>query len=232
MSVQAAVTTQPSLRLRALSALVTAGAMAGAVFLLFFMLLAQAPHDFMATLPGFISIPLGLPIVAGPLLAGGAVWGALLAQLVGAKPLPAARTGAFTITGMVVLLEVPVHMSQALPIGGWFPFGIHGAFTLVFMIEVALVSGVASTRLVRRLDLDGEPRRIGRQVGLAGAIGFGIGSLVAASLGLVVGQPASTTLLWTSNMVWALHLGNVAAGLAAGWELGRHLEAAHSMSHR
>ena len=46
---------------------------------------------------------------------------------------------------MVVLLEVPVHMSQALPLPSWFPFGVHGAFTLVFMTEVALVSGVASS---------------------------------------------------------------------------------------
>ncbi len=218
MSVQAGVTTQSSLRLRALSALITAGTMAGAVFSLFLVLLNVQPPDFMAALPPYISLPLGLPLVAGPLLVGGAAWGALLAQLVGAKPLPAARTGALTVTGMVVLLELPVHMTQALPFPGWFPFGIHGAFTLVFMIEVALVSGVASARLARRLDLGEAPRRIGRQVGLAGALGFAGGSLIAATLGFVVGEPPS------GNMVWALQVSNVAAGLAAGWQLGGHLD--------
>ena len=218
MSVQAVATTQRSLPIRAASALITAATIAGAVFSLFLLLLNVEPPDFMAALPAYISIPLGMPLVAAPLLTGGAAWGALLARLVGARPLPAARTGALTVTGMVVLLEVPVHMSQALPLPAWFPFGAHGAFTLVFMTEVALVSGVASTRLARRLDLRGEPRRIGRQVGLFGALGFGVGSLVAVAWGFVVGEPPST------NMVWALQIGNVAAGLAAGWQLGRHLE--------
>lgn len=218
MSVQAAAKTQPSLQIRAASALITSGTIAGAVFFLFWVLLNVDPPDVMAELPGFISIAIGLPLVAAPLLIGGAAWGALLAQLVGARPLPAALTGALSVTGMVILLEVPVHMSQALSLPGWFPFGIHGGFTLVFMTEVALVSGVASTRLARRLALPGSPRRIGRQVGLVGALGFGVGSLVAASLGFVVGEPPST------NMVWALQVSNVAAGLAAGWQLGRHLE--------
>lgn len=222
MSVQAAATSRASLSLRAACAVVTAGTIAGAIFVTFWVLLNVGPPDFMAALPGYISIPLGMPLVAAPLLTGGAVWGALLAQLVGARPFPAARTGALAVTGMVVLLEVPVHLSQALALPAWFPFGTHGAFTLVFMVEVALVAGVASTRLARRLALPGEPRGIGRGVGVAGALGFGVGSLVAAASGFVVGEPPS------SNMVWALQIGNVAAGLAAGWQLGRHLGGARA----
>lgn len=225
MSARAVASPRTTLPLRAASALITAGTIAGAVFSIFWFLLTVGPPQIMTELPIFISLPLGMPIILVPLLTGGAIWGALLARLVGAPARPAALTGALSVTGMVVLLEAPVHLSQALLLPGWFPFGVHGAFTLIFMVDIALVSGVASTRLARRLDLRGEPRRIGLRVGAFGALGFGVGSVVAAAMGLVVGQGSA-------HMVWALQVGNVAAGLAAGWELGSHLERARAPDRR
>src|SRR5690606_9617746 len=72
--------------------------------------------------------------------------GAAVARLFGHPLGPAARTGALSVTGMVALLEIPVHLSQVLPMPGWLPvpLGNHVFFSLVFMTEVALVSGVAS----------------------------------------------------------------------------------------
>jgi hypothetical protein len=194
--------------------LVTAATMAGAVFFIFWMLLNFEPPNFLMDLPILLSIPLGLPLVIGPLLAAGAVWGAATASLVGRHPGPAARTGALSVAGMVALLEIPVHLSQVFLAWVPAPVGTHALFTVVFMIEVALVSGVASARLSRRLGIGASPRRIGTRVGFAGALGFAGGSGVAVALGFVVGEPPAL------NMVWALHVGNIGAGLAAGWQLG------------
>lgn len=209
-------------------ALVVAVTMAGAVGLVFWILLNFDTPDFMADLPILLSIPLGLPLIVGPLLAAGATWGATVAHLLGQPLGPAARTGALSVAGMVALLEIPVHLSQALPIPGWVPvpLGIHAFFTLVFMIEVALVAGVASARLSRRLGVGDRSRQVGTRVGIAGAIGFLAGSVVAAALGFVVGEPPGI------NMVWALHVANIGAGLAAGWHLGRQLVVARTASKR
>lgn len=216
------VTAEPRSRigLPATVSLVTVVTMAGAVGLVFWTLLSLEPPDFLVELPILLSIPLGLPLILGPLLAAGAIWGAAVARLVGRPIGPAARSGALSVTGVVALLEIPVHLSQAVPMPEWIPvpLGPHAFFTVVFMIEVALVSGVASTRLCHRLGTGHRPRRVGVRVGTAGALGFVGGSLVAASLGFVVGDPPAT------NMVWALHLGNATGALAAGWQLGRRLE--------
>ena len=221
-----AVTAEPRspVGLPAAVSLVTAVTMAGAVGLIFWILLEFETPGFLVDLPILLSIPLGLPIVLGPLLAAGAIWGAAVAHLVGRPIGPAARTGALSVTGVVALLEIPVHLSQALPMPEWIPvpLGPHAFFTVVFMIEVALVSGVASARLCHRLGTGHRPRQVGARVGIGGALGFVGGSLVAAALGFVVGDPPAT------NMVWALHLGNVAGALAAGWQLGRRLEDART----
>lgn len=199
--------------------LVTAATTAGAVFVIFWILLNFEPPEFLVDLPLLLSMPLGLPLIIGPLLVGGAIWGATVAHLVGRPPGPAARSGALSIAGMVALLEIPVHLSHALLTWVPVPLGTHALFTLVFMIEVALVSGVASARLCRRLGVGGSPRQIGTRVGVAGALGFAAGSVVAAALGFVVGAAPGL------NMVWALHVGNIGGGLAAGWQLARRLEA-------
>jgi len=129
------------------------------------------------------------------------------------------RTGALSVAGMVVLLEAPVHLSQALPLPSWFPLGFHGAFTLVFMVEIGVVTLVAGARLIKRIEVDADARHIARRAALAGAGGFFLGSLMALAAGFEVGAPPAT------NMVWALHLANVMAALAAGWTLGWNLTA-------
>lgn len=204
--------------------LVTAVTMAGGVGLVFWMLLNFEPPEFLVDLPILVSIPLGLPLVLGPLLVAGTIWGGAVAHLIGRPVGPAARTGALSVTGMVAVLEIPVHLSQALPMPEWapVPLGPHALFTVVFMVEVALVSGVASARLCHRLGTGDRPRRMGARVGAAGALGFAGGSIIAAALGFVVGEPPGT------NMVWALHVGNVVAALAAGWLLGWQLERARA----
>ncbi|HSJ35518.1 MAG TPA: hypothetical protein VLB85_10740 [Acidimicrobiia bacterium] len=204
-------------------AIATAVTMAGAVLVIFWLLLNFEPPGFLEALPIYLAIPAGLPLILGPLLVAGAMWGALIAHLFGRPLVPAARTGALSVTGMIALLELPVHLSQALAPPGWLPrpLGIHFFFTLIFMFEVALVSGVSAARLCARLGVDGGPR-IGTRAGIAGALGFALGSVVAAAMGFVVGEPPGT------NMVWALHVGNVFAGLSAGWQFGRQLDAARS----
>jgi hypothetical protein len=205
------------LRVPAWSAVATAVPVVGATVVFFVIVGGFVVQDVMQDLPMVVAIPLGIPVLISPFLVAGGAWGWGMARLVNAPRWPAIRTGSLTLTGMILLLEFPVHMSQALPVPGWMPLGIHGAFTVVFMAEIALVAGVASARLSRRLGFAGSGRSLGVRVGGCGAAGFLAGSLLSLALGFRVGT-------WPpANMVWALFVAQGTAGLAAGWVLGRSL---------
>ena len=165
-------------------------------------------------LPVWLAVAIGVPTLALSFVVAGGVWGWGAATLSGHPRWPAAKTGALSVTGMFMLLEVPVHFSQALPVPNWMPFGVHGAFTVVFVSEIALVAGVASARLSKRLGVDRGHRPLGAKVGLVGAAGGAVGSVLALGLGFRVGAPSA------SNMVWALYVVVAVAGLTAGWAFG------------
>ena len=198
-------------------AIVTGLTIPGGVFVFFLLLTEIDVEGVMGDLPLWISMPIGLPALLAPMFIAGALWGGTIARLVGAPVAPAARTGGLSIMGMILVLEVPVHLSQALPLEELPLVGGHGAFTLIFMVEVAFTASVASSRLARRVGDARRHRRIGASVGLAAAAGFAVGSLAAVALGFRVGSAPPM------NMVWALHVGNLGAGLAGGWVLGSHL---------
>lgn len=198
--------------LAAISAVLTALTITGAVVLVFTVLGSSMTLG-LADLPLWLAIPLGVLVLSLAFVVGGGVWGWGMAALFDQPRWPAAKTGALAITGMFTLLEIPVHFTQALPVPDWMPLGIHGGFTLVFAIEIALVAGVAATRLAKRLGVD-QRRLLGTKVGLTGAAGTVIGSLLALGLGFKVGQPPPFT------MVWALCVVVAVAGLTAGWAFG------------
>lgn len=202
------------LRRAGLSSLLAVVSIPGAVFMFFTGVGALVDGNVMNGLSTLLAVATVLAAMTIPFLLGGGLWGYGMARLFDTPRWPATRTAALTVTGMVVLLEAPVHFSQALPLPPTTPLVIHGAFTLVFMVEIALVSGVASTRLIRRLDSDADARHIGRKVALAGAGGFLLGSLLALAFGFEVGTQPGT------NMVFALHIANLIAASAAGWTLG------------
>ena len=212
------------LRTAMVSGVAAAVSVAGAVMLLFAGVSAMTEGAVMEGFPVGLAVPSVILGVAMPFLAGGLLWGWVLAALFGGPRWRAARTGALSLTGMVLLLEAPVHMSQALPLSDWFPFGLHGAFTVIFALETYLVSRVVSGRMVRRLGFGGMSKTLGKQVGLVGAGGFVLGSLLAWGLGFEVGS-------WPpANMVWALHVANVVAAFSAGWYLGWRLADSNASS--
>lgn len=200
-------------RLAAFSAVLTALTITGAVVLIFTVLGTSMTLG-LAGLPLWLAIPLGVLVLSSAFLLGGGAWGWGMAVVFDHPRWPAAKTGALVVTGMFMLLEVPVHFTQALPVPDWMPLDIHGGFTLVFAIEIALVAGVASARLAIRLGVDRQRRLLGTKVGLTGSTGAVIGSVLALGLGFRVGHPPA------SNMVWALLVVVPVAGLAAGWTLG------------
>lgn len=204
-------------RLPALSSALTAFTITGAVVLIFSVLASSSFTHALEYLPLWLAIAVGVPTLALSFVIGGGLWGWGMAAIFDHPRWPAARTGALSVTGMFILLEVPVHFSQALPIPIWMPLDAHGAFTLVFSTEIALVAGVSSARLVRRLGVDHGRRLLGAKVGLTGAAGTVTGSLLALGFGFRVGHPPG------SNMVWALYVVVAIAGLTAGWTLGRLL---------
>jgi hypothetical protein len=197
--------------------LLTAISIPGAVLVFLTGVGALIDGNVLDGLPVPLAIPTVLATVTVPFLVGAGLWGYGMARLFDAPRWPATRTAALAVTGMVLLLEAPVHLSQALPVPSWFPLGVHGAFTLVFMVEISLVAGVASTRLIRRLEVNANARHIGRKVATAGAGGFLVGSLLALAAGFEVGTPPAM------NMVWGLHVANLIAASAAGWTLGWNL---------
>lgn len=200
-------------RLAVISAVLTALTIAGAVVLVFTVLGSSMTHA-LEDLSPWLAIPTGVLILSSAFLVGGGVWGWGMGALFDQPRPPAARTGALSIAGMFMLLEVPVHFTQALPVPGWMPMDIHGGFTLVFAVEIGLVAGVASTRLTKQLGVDRQRRQLGTKVGLTGAAGAVVGSLLALGFGFRVGQPPAF------NMVWALYVVVAVAGLAAGWVFG------------
>ena len=54
---------------------------------------------------------------------------------------------------------------------------MHGYFTIVFMVEVAVVAGVATWRLAKRLGAGNASSSVGVWTGAAAALGFLVGSL-------------------------------------------------------
>lgn len=200
-------------QLAATSAVLTGFTITGAVVFIFSVLGSSMTLG-LAGLPLWFAIPLGVLVLSLAFVVGGGVWGWGMAAVFHHPKWPAAKTGSLAVTGMFVVLEVPVHFTQALPVPDWMPLDIHGGFTLVFAIEIALVAGVASARLAKRLGVDHRRRQLGTKVGLSGAAGTVIGSLLALGLGFRVGQPPA------SNMVWALYVVVAVAGLTAGWVLG------------
>lgn len=166
-------------------------------------------------------VALGMGLVILPPFAGGAVWGGGITRILGVPLGPVAKTGALAFGGMILLTFAPVHATQKwlgdLPL--WMPWHVHGYFTLVFMVEVALVASVATWRIAEELGVR-DAGAVGAWTGCAAALGFLGGSALALALGFDV-QPGSGLA-----MIWALLTAVPVSALAAGATLGFLLDRA------
>jgi len=206
------------LRNAAISSMLTAACLTGAVIVVFILLAnADVLTHALPDVSLWVAIPVGVLLLSSAFLIGGGIWGWGTAHLFNHPRWPAARTGALSVTGMFMLLEVPVHFSQAIPVPDWMPLDTHGMFTVVFATEIGLVAGVASARLAKRLGVIHKRRQLAAKVGLAGVIGTVVGSMLALSCGFRVGQSPPF------SMVWALYIVVAVAGLTSGWILGLKL---------
>ena len=167
--------------------------------------------------PWFVAM--GLAVVLVPPFAGGGGWGWGTARIFDLSPRPAAKTGAIAFGGMILLTAAPTDLTQLwlddLP--AWMPFDVHGYFTIVFMVEVAVVAGVASWRLAKRLGAGPASGRIAVITGAAAAAGFLIGSIIAVLLGFRIYPWVRLSMVWA--FLAALPLSTIAAGAVLGARL-------------
>ncbi len=165
-------------------------------------------------------VALGIVLVILPPFAGGAVWGAGIARIFGFPVGPVAKTGALSFGGMILLTFAPVHLTQVwlddLP--RWMPWDIHGYFTLVFMVEVALVASIAAWRLAKRLGVR-SAGVVGAWTGGAAAVGFLVGSILAVALGFSVRRYSGFSMVWA--FLTALPVSASVAGAVLGVLLDR-----------
>jgi hypothetical protein len=165
-------------------------------------------------------VALGIALVILPPFAGGALWGGGIARIFGSPVGPIAKTGALAFGGMILLTFAPVHLTQVwlddLP--DWMPWDIHGYFTLVFMVEVALVSSISAWRIAKRLGVRGAGV-VGAWTGGTAALGFLVGSILAVALGFSVRRYSGFAMVWA--LLTALPVSASAAGAALGLLLDR-----------
>lgn len=169
-------------------------------------------------------VALGVATVLAPPFLGGAAWGAGIARSLGAPVRPAARTGALAFGGVVLLTAPFTDATQLLldDLPRWLPFGVHGYFTIVFMVETGLVAAVATWRLTRRLGVD-DARQIAVRTGLAAAVGFLLGSALALALDLRVLPWRRLSMVWATAT--ALPVSTLLAGAVLGAALHSHATA-------
>jgi hypothetical protein len=120
---------------------------------------------------------------------------------------------------MILLTAAPTDLTQlwldTLP--GWIPLDVHGYFTIVFMVEVAVVASVATWRLAKRLGAGERAWNVGLWTGAGAAAGFLIGSIVALALGFRIFPWVRLSMVWA--FLIALPFSTAAAGAALGWRL-------------
>jgi hypothetical protein len=97
------------------------------------------------------------------------------------------------------------------------PLDVHGYFTIVFMVEVAVVASVATWRLAKRLGAGERAWNVGLWTGAGAAAGFLIGSIVALALGFRIFPWVRLSMVWA--FLIALPFSTAAAGAALGWRL-------------
>lgn len=168
-------------------------------------------------------VTVSLLLVLLPPFVGGWVWGWGLARIFDRPTRSAAKTGALAFGGMMWLTAAPTDLTQLwlddLPT--WMPWDVHGYFTVVFMVEVAVVGGVAAWRLAKRLGSGRSSFSIGVWTGTAAALGFLIGSVVAAAVGFRIYPWVRLSMVWA--FLTALPFSTLAAGATLGALLHRSL---------
>lgn len=164
-------------------------------------------------------IALGVAALVVPTFLGGGLWGWGMAYLFERPTRPAIRTGALAFGGMVLLTALPTDLSQLwlddLP--GWMPLGVHGYFTIVFMVEVGIVGLIATWRLAKRLGAGRRAWSVGLWTGAGSAAGFLLGSMVALAAGFRIFPWERFSMVWA--FLISLPFSTLAAGGAMGWRL-------------
>ena len=170
-------------------------------------------------------IAAGVATVLLPPFVGGALWGWWIARLFDRPTRPAARTGALAFGGMILLTAAPTDLTQlwldTLP--GWMPLDVHGYFTIVFMVEVAVVASVTSWRLAKRFGAGEDARSVGMWTGGGAAAGFLVGSMVALAVGFRIFPWVRLSMVWA--FLVALPFSTAASGAVLGWRLNSSLKA-------
>lgn len=212
-----------------LSALATALCLIGGI--LVGVVAGTLTHD---GLSGHLREPVKIGVAAlsalAGVLAGGAAWGALMAQIVhiGARKRMAwAGALGFGPTAIAVGLVLTVLEKLIVEQGLGPRMPIHIVFTLLFVPAAAIISGVGGLALGLGLKRPTLARRLAWRAGLAGGTAFLAVDLLMDALGWRVGAPGAAEHF---TMLTVMFSGDLVAALAAGALIGLLLDppAVHS----
>lgn len=204
----------------ALSALATPLCLIGGMLLSF--ALGSLIFD---SLPGHMReasrILLSALISLGGLALAGAVWGLVMARILG-RPggKRVALAAAAGVSVSVVLMGLLLARLELILVeqGRGPDLPIHRTFTLLFVPSAAVVAGAGAAALGWGL---GRGRaaalRLGLRTGLAGGLGFLAVNLVMEAAGWVVGAPGAAL---RATMLTVMFAGSLAAAIAGGAVIG------------
>lgn len=180
---------------------------------------------------------LGVPAMGGPVInqiltsliafpapfVGGALWGAGLAVLAGARVCPLAKRGMFSWGWTIVLGGILIDLMQipvfaVVPDLRFIPHVTHWLFTIVFVPSVGLIVRNNVRKILEVHGRDDAMDQAGRWSALAASAAF-----LAASIIVLVffdWEVAGPFAGRRYSMIGIMHVGNFAAALAGGGVLG------------
>lgn len=178
-------------------------------------------------LPGHIdesskALIAAIPALAG-VIAGGALWGALLARITGAGGRRRmAWAGALGFGPTVIAVAMALGALEGIIVerrqGPDLP--VHQVFTLLFVPASTVVAAVGAWAVSVAARAGGRGTRVALFAGLAGGAAFLLVNLLMDAAGWRVGAPGAAD---RATMLTVAGLGALAAGLAGGAVLGRLL---------
>lgn len=195
--------------------------LAGSIYIEFYLIIDVLGVPAMSG-PPINMILASLLVLPVPFIAG-ALWGAGLAVLAGARPWPVMKRGMLSWGWTIVLGGILIDLTQipvfaVAPRLRFIPHVTHWLFTLVFVPSVGIIVRYNVGRILDALALEDMKQRAGRWSGLAAAAAF-----LAASIIVLVffdWEIAGPFAGRRYSMIGIMHVGNFAAALAGGGVLG------------
>jgi hypothetical protein len=175
--------------------------------------------------PTWISVGLGVTMMAALLALPAAAWGATVAYVVGVDGAPVVRRAIRTGVLTAIPVGIGIDLSQLFidMVWTWGRLAVHTLFALAFAGGLAVFLGVVTSRVLRIVvaqDADVRaPPGVSGAVALATALGVALGAAAAIPMDWVVVPFMGRRMLLPLYLVVAT--GMATGGATFGWHLAR-----------